>query len=134
MSKRFKVTPGGLAEFFYSNSTAEPRCIGHLRGDFGSQGRKFWTTWWPHAAEGHKTAEFKAEFQDFVNTLRKSLLKDLPAMFKYIADHPVAPIEDTSVRSYGYHVITGKYAYYVRCTPAPGQYHFYIYCYLKGDE
>ena len=39
---------------FYSDTgeTKELGCIGHLRGDFGHDGKEFWTTWFPH--ENHE--------------------------------------------------------------------------------
>lgn len=41
----FTLEPSLDEAMFYSDSPAEPRCIGHLRMDFGS-GQEFWTSWW----------------------------------------------------------------------------------------
>lgn len=128
------LQPGGNEELFYSQSGHEAQCIGHLRGDFGRDGDEFWTTWWPHEAHDQNTSEFKQEFQGLMNTLRTGVLKNLPAMRKYLKGHPAPLTEDAGHTSHGYHIQTTHYAYYLRCTPAVGDYNFYLYCYAKGDE
>ena len=44
--------------------------VGHIRMDFGSGGREFWHTWWPHNEDRFNTLEFKEELQAIVDTLR----------------------------------------------------------------
>lgn len=44
-------------------------CIGHLRGDFGSMGNSFYTTWTDHM-EKWKTDVFKKELDQVINYLR----------------------------------------------------------------
>jgi len=58
-------------------------CTGHLRGDFGSSGNGFYSTWFD-TREQWKTDGFKAELDDAINALRedKGLLhsrRDMPA-------------------------------------------------------
>lgn len=131
--KRYMVLPGGDEELFYSGNSREGGCVGHLRGDFG-RGDEFWTTWWPHN-EDLNTQPFKDELNPLVNQLRPNMLKNRARMYKYLADHPVKPLEKALSRSYGYRVLTERYEFYIRCMPEPGDYNFYIYCYLlKGDE
>ena len=125
----FTLEPSLDAAMFYSGSPAEPRCIGHLRMDFGS-GQKFWTSWWPHAAHAHIDDVFKTELDALIKALRKDLFKNRAHMCKYIADHAVPPLEEKP-RTYGYCVHTEKYAYSIRCLPEPGDYNAYIYCYLE---
>ena len=125
----FTLEPSLDAAMFYSDSPAEPRCIGHLRMDFGS-GQEFWTIWWPHAAHAHNDNVFKTELDALIKALRKDLFKDRAHMYKYIADHVVPPLVE-SPRTYGYCVHTEKYAYFIRCLPEPGNYNAYIYCYLE---
>ncbi len=133
VKSKHTVIPGGATELFYSKESDDPRCVGYLRGDFGD-GHEFWTSWWPHNDDRFNTQEFKDDFYPLVSVLRKNLLKNRAGMFKYIADHPVSPLSDDSPRAYGYHVLTERYAYYIRCTPERGNYNFYIYCYLmEGD-
>lgn len=43
--------------------------IRYLRGDFGSRGNEFHTTWNDHR-QSLKTEEFQAEFDDVINALR----------------------------------------------------------------
>lgn len=125
----FALEPSLDAAMFYSGSPAEPRCIGHLRVDFGS-GHEFWTAWQPHAAHAPNDAVFKTELDALVNVLRKSLFKSRAHMYKYIADHPVPPLAAVC-RAYGYSVHTSICDYYIRCMPEPGDYNAYVYCYLK---
>ena len=125
----FTLEPSLDAAMFYSGSPAEPRCIGHLRMDFGSN-QEFWTCWWPHDAHAHNDDVFKAELYALILALSKDLFKDRAHMCKYIADHPVPPLVE-SPRTYGYCVHTEKYAYFIRCLPEPGDYNAYIYCYLE---
>ena len=41
--------------------------VGHLRIDFGSGGKSFWSTWWPHNSDQFNTPEFKRELQQIVD-------------------------------------------------------------------
>lgn len=129
----FDLRPCSESDCFYSSHSEDPieqRCIGHLRLDFGS-GNEFWTSWWPHTAHRHNDAAFKAEFSELINHLRKSLLKNRASMYKYLAEHPGALLEESTPRVYGYCIHTGSHSYYIRCTPERGNYS-YIYCYLTN--
>ena len=130
MEDKYVLKSGGNTQLFYSNNNAEVCCVGHLRGDFGN-GQEFWTTWWPHNEDRFNTQAFKDDFYPLVDELRKNLLKNRAGMFKYIADHPSLPQNDNSPRSYGYHALTERYAYYIRCMPGRDNYNFYFYCYLR---
>lgn len=113
----------------------ESGCIGHLRGDFGSGGEEFWTSWWEQQSN-LKTQAFRDEFDELVNSLREQdLLKSRNDMASYCAQHPEAEISSAWLRdSYGFRVETEKHRYYIRCTPRPGDYNFYIYCYSKEPK
>lgn len=53
-------------KYSYNQSSqleSQTGCIGRLRGDFGSRGVEFWTTW-KDSSKQWKTDEFKAEFDD----------------------------------------------------------------------
>ena len=72
--------------YSYSQSSqieAQTGCIGHLRGDFGA-GQEFFTSWFEHRGE-YKTDEFKAEFDEVVNSLREKeeLLFSRDSMIRY---------------------------------------------------
>lgn len=122
---------------FYTDTEKDLKtgCIGHLRGDFGSGGKEFWTSWWEHQG-APKTQAFRDEFDELVNSLHdQGLLKSRNDMAAYCEQHQEAQISSAWLRdSYGFRVETEKHRYYIRCTPRPGDYNFYIYCYSKEPE
>lgn len=102
--------------------------VGHLRLDFGSGGKEFWSTWWPHNGDQFNTPEFKQDLQEFVDALReRGPLKDLTAMGAYCRQQGGLITEDG--RSYGYIAEMGHYRYCLRCTPCQGEYNGYLYIY-----
>lgn len=129
----FTVMAGtpGIAALYYSDSEAENRCIGHLRGDFGSGGSEFWTTWFPHAAADRNDRPFKDEFSSLVQALRRNVLKNRVAMSKYLREHEALLLESGVMTRQGYMVVTEQYEYYIRCQSQPGDYNFYIYAYVR---
>lgn len=135
----FTIKPFAPEEstLFYTDSEKEQKfkCVGHLRGDFGSGGNEFWSTWWEHQSK-LKTQEFKDEFDDFINSLRKQgLLKDRRNMEDYCDKHPEAKMPGTWHSDvYGFCVKTNSYRYFIRCSPCPGDYNFYVYCYQNQPE
>ena len=107
--------------------------VGHIRMDFGSGGKEFWHTWWPHNEDRFNTLEFKEELQVIVDTLRANgPLKDLASMSNYCYKNGGAITEDS--RSFGYVAETDHYRYCLRCTPTPGDYQGYLYCYDKRQQ
>ena len=107
--------------------------VGHIRMDFGSGGKEFWHTWWPHNEDRFNTLEFKEELQAIVDTLRANgPLKDLAFMSNYCHKNGGAITEDS--RSFGYVAETDHYRYCLRCTPTPGDYQGYLYCYDKRQQ
>lgn len=107
--------------------------VGHIRMDFGSGGKEFWHTWWPHNADRFNTLEFKEDLQAIVDTLRANgPLKDLASMSSYCHKYGGAITEDS--RSFGYVAETDHYRYCLRCTPTPGDYQGYLYCYDKRQQ
>ena len=121
----------GTGKLYYSSSDAENRCIGHLRGDFGSGGTEFWTGWFPHAAADRNDKPFQDEFSSLVKTLRRGVLKNRIYMQKYLREHDSLMLESGIITSRGYMVTTEQYEYYIRCQPQPGDYNFYIYAYVR---
>lgn len=102
--------------------------VGHMRMDFGSGGKGFFHTWWPHNDDRFNTEEFKDDLQEVVNALRADgPLKDLATMSAYCHQNGGAITQDG--RSCGYIAETKHYRYYLRCTPSPGDYQGYLYCY-----
>ena len=41
--------------------------VGHVRMDFGSSGKEFYHSWWPHNGDRFNTDEFKGELQEVVD-------------------------------------------------------------------
>lgn len=107
--------------------------IGHLRGDFGSDGNSFYTTWDDHRKQW-KTDEFKAEFDDVINALRSDkygLLKSRPAMGEYARHYPKSAFRGEYRTEYGFRADTEKYACLIRCNTTKGDYNLYCFCYVK---
>lgn len=84
----FDLRPASVEEagLFYSNDERDEALgtVGHLRMDFGSGGKGFYHTWWPHNGDHFNTPEFKEALQEFVDALRKDgPLKSLSDMNTY---------------------------------------------------
>lgn len=121
--------------YIYRNSmqiSQQTGLIGHLRGDFGSNGNEFWTTWWDFRKD-RKTEEFKSDLDAVVNMLREdgNALTNLDSMKTFCRDKKlrINPFGDS--RSYGIRVDTEMYAFLIKLTPYPDDYNFYCYCYIK---
>ena len=107
--------------------------VGHIRMDFGSGGKEFWHTWWPHNEDRFNTPEFKAELQEFVDALRANgPLKNLSEMSSYCYQNGGTITADG--HNYGYIADTEHYRYCLRCNPTPGEYQGYLYCYDKRQQ
>ena len=122
---------GENKELYFSDSSkdAERGCVGHLRIDFGRDGDEFWTSWFDHQ-ENLKTEEFKQEFDDVINELRKTVLSNFNEMSSVCSLHRDCSVEG----SYCFKVETDRYEYYLRCIPSAGSYNAYCYCYDKEQQ
>ena len=107
----------------------ERGCIGHLRGDFGSSGAEFWTTWFHHQP-GLRSKAFQDELQDVVNGLRKGdgLLQSFKTMSRQCRGGLACD------GSFCFQAETRNYTYCLRCMPRRGDYHFYLYAYDKNAQ
>lgn len=137
-SKKFILRPASPEEagLFYSQTELDGSLatVGHLRIDFGSEGRGFWSSWNPHNGDALNTAEFSAELDVFVDELRKSgPLKDLSAMSAYCGDHG-GRIEGGWTQNYGFIAESEHYRYCLRCAPVHGDYQGYLYIYDKRQQ
>ena len=134
----FDLRPASVEEagLFYSNDERDEALgtVGHLRMDFGSGGKGFYHTWWPHNGDHFNTPEFKEALQEFVDAMRQSgPLKNLAAMNTYCW-HNGGEISEND-RVYGFVAETERYRFCLRCTPRPGDYQGYLYCYdLRQQE
>ena len=118
---------------FYTDkdSPAEKACVGHLRGDFGRQGREFWTTWFDNHTE-LSTPAFKSEFQIVIDGLRNAgILKSYDDMCQYCREHPEARLEDKWRNSYGFKLDGKQHDYFIRCNLVQGDYQLYVYAYQR---
>ena len=102
---RFPLRPASREEagLFYSDDQADRALgtVGHVRMDFGSNGRGFYHTWWPHNGDRFNTSEFKEALQQFVDAMRTDgPLRDLPSMDRFCRQNGGAITEDGL--SYGY--------------------------------
>lgn len=107
--------------------------IGRLRGDFGSGGMEFWTTWEDHQKD-LKTDAFKAELDDVINALRSEeygLLKDRRSMVSFARREPDSTFKGNYTTEYGFRVDTKDHAFLIRCNPQQGDYNFYCFCYVS---
>ncbi|MGM9601497.1 MAG: hypothetical protein ACI3W5_07940 [Faecousia sp.] len=105
--------------------------IGYLRADMGSNGKGFFSTWNDFRAD-LKSEDFKLEFDDIINNLRKegNFLHDRSTLFQCCYRTP-----DSSFRNdrneYGFRVDTDHYSYMMRLNPNKGEYNLYCYCYVR---
>lgn len=109
--------------------------IGHLRIDFGKDGKEWWSTWHPRGKQELNTPEFRAELDELVNELRKDglPLHNLADMRRYCQSHG-GDIEGGWNQNYGYQVETERYLYRIRCNPSPGDYQCYLTCFDKNRQ
>jgi hypothetical protein len=114
------------AAMFYRNSNPGKLPVGHMRGDFGREGDRFYHSWTDHDA-GRNTPEFKSEFQSVVSALRREVLKDYKSTVAYCYSHPEAKIPGAEYL-YGFKLETEKRRYFVRCTTLRDDY-FYVFVY-----
>lgn len=135
MKQDFDVRAGDVSsmELYYSGSKQENRCIGHIRGDFGKSGDEYWATFWEHEGINPAGEGCKEELSALVKALRKNLLNSRKTMRKYIRQHSPLILEAGAIMSYGYQVAAEKCDYYIRCSPYPGVYDFYIYIYVREE-
>ena len=105
--------------------------IGYLRADMDTDGNGFFASWndWRRDL---KTDEFKAEFDDVINSLREEgdILHNRKALAHYCYSTPQSKMQ-TEQDYYGVRVDTEKYAYLLRLNPNKGEYNLYCYCYVK---
>lgn len=123
--------------YCYSQSQqlmAQTGCIGHLRGDMGSTGEQFFSTWEDHQGQ-LKTQEFKDEFDNIINALRfeeahGGILASRRSLANYCWDHPDSRLVNGE-DDFGFRVDTENYAHMIRLNPNRGMYNIYCYCYQR---
>ena len=111
---------------------AQTGCIGYLRGDFGTTGKEFYSSWFDNMAY-LKTPEFQAELDTVINNLREDsryggILADRSSLSN-ACNQSTTP--QFGRDEFGFRVNTQDYAYLLRLNPNRGEYNFYIYCYRR---
>jgi len=137
--QKYPVRPASPEEagLFYAQTPEQDEAlgaIGHVRIDFGYRGKEFWHTWHPRGAEELNSPEFKAELDEVVGQLRKSVLQDLSSMRSYCYDHGGEIGGGVCTQNYGYTVETERYRYLLRCNPVEGDYQAYLSCFDKQAQ
>lgn len=123
-------------KYTYAQSTqleGQTGSIGYLRGDFGSSGNEFYSSWFDHRRD-LKTEEFKNELGEVINALRfeqNGLLKSRTDMAHFVRNQPDSAFQGSYTTEYGFRADTEKYTFLIRCNPTRGDYNFYCYCYVR---
>ena len=118
--KALKIRPLTEEErkYTYAQSTqldGQTGNIGYLRGDFGSGGNQFFTTW-TDRWDKYKTDVFRESLDDVVNTLRSGeygLLQDRTAMTGYVREHPDSLYGTDSGTVAGFRVDTEEHEFWI---------------------
>lgn len=107
--------------------------IGLLRGDFGSGGNSFYTTWFDDNPQW-KSDEFEQDLDNVINALRSEeygLLQNRSSMTSVMQKDESSKMKGNYTTEYGFRADTEKYSFLLRCNPTKGDYNFYCYCYVK---
>ena len=108
-----------------SQISGQTGLIGYLRADMDTDGNGFFSSWndW---RKDLKTDEFKAEFDEVINSLREEgdILHNRKALASYCYSTPQSKMQ-TEQDYYGVRVDTEKYAYLLRLNPNKGEYNLY---------
>lgn len=130
---KLDIRPATKAERMYSFSQSsqireQTGCIGYLRADMDADGYFFSS--WNNYRSDLKTDEFKTEFDNIINELRKDggLLHDRSALSNYCYSHPESAFGTENRNEYGVRASTEKYTYLMRLCPDKGEYNLYCYC------
>lgn len=138
MDMEIIALPAKEKSYTYSQSqqiSMQTGLIGHLRADFDTNGRSFFSTWFDYRRE-LKSQEFKDEFDEVINGLRDDpkygdVLTDRFHMEAFCRKHPEAAMEGNYTTEYGFRVNTAEHAYLFRLNPSRGDYNMYCYCYKR---
>ncbi len=109
--------------------------IGYLRGDFGSSGGMFYSTWFD-TVKSRKTPDFKEEFDQVINAMRDDpeyhgILGGRSKMEAYCRTQPESAMKGNYTTEYAFRISTARYAYIMRLNPTRGDYNFYVTCYQR---
>ena len=132
----FPFTAGEEKYLTYNHEEGNS-CVGHLSGDFGRSGDRFFFNWHNHSTKAEAdwsgvTPEFQAELHSVIYALRQSLLKDYSTMSALCEAHPEAKLPDRAdMKHYGFKLDTEERRYFVLCVDDNRDNRFIIYAYDK---
>ena len=109
--------------------------IGCLRGDFGTSGGQFCSTWFDKVPL-RKTQPFKDELNQVINALRDDpeyhyILAGRSQMADYCHSQPESAINGNYTTEYAFRVSTDEFAYLLRLNLSKDDYNFHVNCYRK---
>lgn len=105
----------GEEKIFTYNREEGNTCIGHIAGDFGNDGERFYSNW-QDRENGRNTPEFQGELHSAVYALRQSLLKDNASMLAHCQNHPEALLNSgDDYKIYGFELETDTRRYFASC-------------------
>lgn len=120
----------GLFYALSPEKDAELGTIGHVRIDFGRNGKEWHSTWWPRSSEELNSKEFKEELTQIVDSLRSNVLKNMNSMVDFCREHGTSLLRGR-LNEQGFVVETDRYRYCLRCILRQGDYNAYLTCYDK---
>ncbi|MDR1322232.1 MAG: hypothetical protein LBK56_12565 [Gracilibacteraceae bacterium] len=130
----------GEEKYLTYNREENNTCAGHIAGDFGESGDRFYSGWNNHITKSERdwtntTPEFRAEVYSAVYALRQELLKDCDAMIAFCKSNPEAKLQaGDNYEIYGFKLETSGRRYFINCFL--GEYlkdaRFIIYAYEKA--
>ena len=107
--------------------------IGHLRIDFGRNGKQFLHTWKQRGKAELNTPIFQEDLRQVMDMLRKDVLKDLKSMRQFCRENG-GKIPGGQVQNYGYTITSDVYEYYLRCNPVNRGYQAYLTCFDLQEQ
>jgi len=106
--------------------------IGHLRMDFGSEDKGFYSTWFDFRKELNDP-DFKMALGIVINHLREEggLLNSRASMAQVCRSTPDSGFSGNYTTEYGFRVDSAHHAFLLRLNPNKGDYNAYCYCYRR---
>ncbi len=129
----YKLIPTEAEELLFSRLKDEAAqrygAICYLCVDFGHDGQRFWETWYDYQPQ-LKTAAFRKEFNDIINSLRfggrESPFESRNNLSKFCAQNPG---KELTTKGNRYLIRTADFSYYFHCAPCTGNYEIHAYAY-----
>jgi hypothetical protein len=109
-------------------------CIGHLAGEFGHSGDRFFSSW-SNRDSRRDTPKFQADLYGAMYALRQNVLKDHASMREFCQSHPEAKLPGSGEREhYGFKLEAGSRLFFIRCTAEATSCgsRFIVYAYNKA--